>query len=76
MKNLPIKKQPFSNGTECEMWYCDNCYKCKKYDDDVNKTCKLEYDLGYCRMTDGLLSVETIEIINPGGVCEKFTNQK
>ena len=43
----------FSNGTEFTSWQDDNCFKCKKYNDDVKKTCKLEYALGMALMGDG-----------------------
>lgn len=66
------RRQPFSNGSEYEMWQCNNCFKCEKFNDDIHKTCKLEYSLSYATISDWLVDEGVIEITNPWGRCSEF----
>jgi hypothetical protein len=68
-----MKVHTFSSGTEWEIWANNNCFECKKYDEDIKKTCKMEYELGLSRFDDGKVEEKIFDIMNiPNGRCKKF----
>ena len=49
---------PFSNGSQFMDWLSANCDRCKKYNEDVDKTCDIEYALGMAYVNDGKITDE------------------
>lgn len=65
MKDKIEKITPFSCGTDYyEVWHPKNCSNCKKYNENVDKTCKLEYELSLALIDDGLIKKSTLKKIN------------
>ena len=57
------KITPFSCGTEFMAWQTENCHECKKYNENIKKTCRFEYELGIACLSDGLIKVSTAKKI-------------
>lgn len=65
------KVHTFSNGSEAEGWFCQNCYQCKKRNDtnadpdDIRKDggCPLELRLALAYMDDGTVPMKTVKRI-------------
>ena len=63
-KELKNKKiEAFSNGESFRCWNFNMCKRCQRRDDDISKTCPLEYEIGLACIGDGKIPVETAILI-------------
>ena len=61
---------PFSCGSEYTCWHSNNCCKCKKYSENIDNTCRLEYALAYACVTDGKMKKSIYDKIGLPNNCK------
>ena len=54
----PEEIKPFSTGTQFMDWQEANCFRCKKFNEDVTKTCDIEAALGLACIGSGKITLE------------------
>ena len=61
------KMRPFPNGTSMCIFHENNCYRCKKYDYNPDKTCDLDLAIGLAYFDSGEINTDIAKRIGWDG---------
>lgn len=68
--------RPFSNGSEFSDFVWKNCDHCKKFNDNIDKTCAFEFSIGYACLGYGKVLKKHRDKYILNGECKQIKRRK